>query len=106
MAAKGALDAGGAVDAEPVDAVDPPDAAPDSRPLPPLLDARAASCNNLPTWQSGVQYQPGADITHLVPRRRFECRNLPYSPWCALGAYEPGRNRHWPEAWIDRGQCP
>jgi hypothetical protein len=93
----------------------PPDAAlpdtppPDTAPPdigPPLIDALAASCNNLPAWRSGVQYGEGADITHMEPRRRFECRPWPYTPWCALPAYEPGLNRHWPDAWIDRGRCP
>ncbi len=73
---------------------------------PPLSNAVAASCTNLPTWRSGVQYQQGADVIHLEPRRRFECRTWPYTPWCALSAYEPGLNRHWPEAWVDRGRCP
>jgi hypothetical protein len=73
---------------------------------PPLIDALAATCNNLPAWRSGVQYAEGADITHMEPKRRFECRSWPYTPWCALPVYEPGKTRHWPEAWIDRGRCP
>jgi hypothetical protein len=73
---------------------------------PALLNTLAPSCNNLPAWRAGFQYQPGADITHLTPRQRFECRPMPYSPWCSLDVYEPGRNRHWPDAWIDRGRCP
>jgi hypothetical protein len=88
----------------------PPDTlAPDAAPPdigPPLLDALASTCNNLPAWREGVQYAEGADVTHMIPRRRFECRPWPYTPWCALPVYEPGRTRHWPEAWIDRGQCP
>jgi hypothetical protein len=91
-------------DAAPPDAPPPDTAPPDIG--PPLIDALAATCNNLPAWRSGVQYQEGADITHMEPRRRFECRNWPYTPWCSLPVYEPGKTRHWPEAWIDRGRCP
>jgi hypothetical protein len=75
-------------------------------PLPPLSDAVAASCNSLPAWRAGVRYQSGADITNLAPRQRFECRPWPYTPWCSLSDYEPGRTKYWPDAWIDRGRCP
>jgi hypothetical protein len=97
-------DGGSPADAPAADTSPPEDTTRDVGPA--LRDALAASCNNLPVWRSGVQYAEGADIVHLEPRQRFECRPWPYTPWCALPAYEPGLNRHWPEAWIDRGRCP
>jgi hypothetical protein len=51
-------------------------------------------------------YAQGADVTNLEPKRRFECRPWPYTPWCSLPNYEPGRTKHWIDAWFDRGMCP
>ncbi len=102
--ASGGSGGAGAPDAPSEPDVSPPDMKPDA--VYPVNDARAASCNNLPTWRPNFQYTDGADVVNLDPRRRFECRPWPYTPWCSLPDYEPGRTKHWIDAWIDRGMCP
>ena len=85
----------------------PDAAARDAKPLPPLSDALAASCADLPAWQAGNEYQPGDSVTHGSPPHRFQCKPWPYSGWCPVAEYEPaGPKGHWPDAWNDQGVCP
>ena len=92
----------------------PPDAEADAPPAPvdsppPRPDfssALAASCAGADTWRSGKQYEAGDTVVHGEPRRKFECRPWPNTPWCWLPDYEPGKNLFYDDAWIDQGACP
>jgi hypothetical protein len=102
-----------AVDASPP-VPQPPDAEADAPPIPvdsppPRPDfssAVAASCVGADTWQSGKQYEVGDTVVHGEPRRKFECRPWPNTPWCWLPDYEPGKNLFYDDAWTDQGACP
>jgi hypothetical protein len=92
----------------------PPDAAADAPPdpvdapppRPDFSSAVAASCAGADPWQSGKQYEAGDTVVHGEPRRKFECRPWPNTPWCWLPEYEPGKNLFYDDAWIDQGACP
>ena len=92
----------------------PPDAAADAPPdpvdapppRPDFSSAVAASCAGADPWQSGEQYEAGDTVVHGEPRRKFECRPWPNTPWCWLPEYEPGKNLFYDDAWIDQGTCP
>jgi hypothetical protein len=88
--------------AEP-DAPDPVDTPP---PRPDFSSAVATSCAGSDPWQGGTQYEAGDTVVHGEPRRKFECRPWPNTPWCWLPDYEPGRNLFYDDAWIDQGACP
>jgi hypothetical protein len=75
-------------------------------PRPDFSSAVAASCTDAEPWQSGKQYEAGDTVVHGEPRRKFECRPWPNTPWCWLPDYEPGKHLFYDEAWIDQGACP
>jgi hypothetical protein len=86
---------------------DLPPAPEDTAPArPDFSTAMAASCVGDSPWQSGKQYEAGDTVIHGEPRRKFECRPWPNTPWCWLPDYEPGKNLFYDDAWIDQGACP
>jgi chitin-binding protein len=66
----------------------------------------AASCVGADTRPSGQPKQVGDTVVHGEPRRKFECRPWPNTPWCWLPDYEPGKNLFYDDAWTDQGACP
>jgi hypothetical protein len=92
---------------EPPPPPEPPAPVVDAAPArPDFSSAVAASCTGASPWESGKQYEGGDTVIHGEPRRKFECRPWPNTPWCWLPDYEPGRNLFYDDAWIDQGACP
>jgi hypothetical protein len=86
--------------------------APDPSPAAPA-DASSNSapasvtCSDAVPWKSGESYGGGKRVTHNAPPHIYECKPWPFSGWCPMAAYEPGKtDAPWTDAWIDLGVCP
>jgi hypothetical protein len=87
-----------------------------SDPAPPPADAdpaganpapAAVSCGDAGPWKGGEAYAAGKRVTHNTPMHIYECKPWPFSGWCPMAAYEPGKtDAPWTDAWIDLGVCP
>jgi hypothetical protein len=83
-------------------AIAPPLAPPAGGPPP----APAGACNADP-WRPGEPYTDGNRVTNGTPTHVYECKPWPFSGWCPIAAYEPGKTgAPWEDAWLDVGACP
>jgi hypothetical protein len=81
--------------------------APEPATGPVAPPAPAADCAGAQPWRGGEPYKDGTRVTHGTPAHVYECKPWPFSGWCPMAAYEPGKtDTPWSDAWIDLGACP
>jgi hypothetical protein len=65
------------------------------------------ACGNAQPWMANGSYMAGDHVTDSVPPHIYECKPFPFSGWCPMPGYEPGKaGTPWMDAWMDLGPCP
>lgn len=64
------------------------------------ITVEPANSGGNPPYQPGTAYKAGDKVSHNGGN--YECLGWPYTPWCSLPAYEPGKAGDvWKNAWKD-----